>query len=100
MHRFFSFSTSHNVSHILFHLFYPNITRLYFLPFEVLRSVLFESSYSYLDMAKDPTGEKYAGTVRIYAGLIGALCVLHYLWFWMMLQKSYREVFGEEKKKK
>lgn len=75
-------------------MFYYVMHRLFFLPFKIVHSVVYESTYSHLDAAKDPTGDLYLFTMRVYASLISALCVLHYMWFWMMLQKSYRELFG------
>ena len=56
--------------------------------------MLLEAEYSPLDHLADPTGEHFVRAQRVYAALLGCLCVLHYAWFWMMLQKSYREVAG------
>jgi hypothetical protein len=59
-----------------------------------------ESSYSHLDAETDPTGAYFVLTKSTYAILLGSLCVLHYLWYWMMLKKCYREVAGDDKKVK
>jgi hypothetical protein len=53
-----------------------------------------EAEYSPVDLAADPSGEQFSRIQSVYFLLLGSLCVLHYLWFWMMLQKSYREVAG------
>jgi len=66
--------------------------RLYFFPLKVVRSAMVESSYSPKDAENDPTGAYFVATKSAYVVLLSSLCVLHYVWYWMMLQKCYREV--------
>ncbi len=72
--------------------------RLWILPSVVLRTILFDSR-SFLFPCVDNCFWILNTERAVFVIAIGSLLVLHVMWFYKMLLKGYREIFGSSKKR-